>query len=55
VAAVPVLELAQAQENDTPPREDTPLITRNRNSTMTYGCWLGKAFELAFEFGEDGP
>jgi hypothetical protein len=32
-----------------------PLISREKNSTMTYGCWLGKAFELAFEFGEDRP
>jgi hypothetical protein len=23
--------------------------------TILLGCWLGKAFELAFEFGEDWP
>jgi hypothetical protein len=31
------------------------LAGRNTKSTMTHGCWLGKAFELAFEFGKDWP
>jgi hypothetical protein len=29
--------------------------TKNTQVNVTYCCWLGEAFELAFKFGEDRP